>query len=69
MLFSSIAMVKPNMVIARAINFRYRGMVNVGLFMGMMLFEIMKPAKMLPTSNRLIEFVSCGLFSLMLMSG
>jgi hypothetical protein len=39
------------------------------LFMGMMLFEIMKPAKMLPTSNRLIEFVSCGLFSLMLMSG
>jgi hypothetical protein len=44
-------------------------MVNVGLFMGMILFEIMNPVKMLPTSSRLIEFVSCGLFSLMLMSG
>jgi hypothetical protein len=56
------------MVVPRAISFRYGGMVNVGLFMGI-LFEIMNPAKMLPTSSCLIEFVSCGLLSLMLMSG
>jgi hypothetical protein len=69
MLFSSIAIVKPRIVIPKAISFRYRGIVNVGLFMGVMLFEIMNPAKMLPTSSCLIEFVSCGLFSLILMSG
>jgi hypothetical protein len=69
MLFSSIAVVNPRIVTPKAINFRYRGIVNVGLFMGVMLFEIISPAKMLPTSSRLIEFVSCGLFSLMLMSG
>ena len=68
-LFSSIAMMKPRIVTPRAISFRCRGMVNVGLFMGVMLFEMMNPAKMLPKSSRLIEFVSCGLFSLMLMSG
>jgi hypothetical protein len=41
----------------------------VGLFMGVMLFEIINSAKILPMSNHLIEFISCGLFSLMLMSG
>jgi hypothetical protein len=69
MLFSSIVIVNPRIVTPKAINLRYSGIVNVGLFMGVMLFEIINPAKMLPMSNRLIEFVSCGLFSLMLMSG
>jgi hypothetical protein len=69
MLFSSIAIVKPKIVTPKAISFRYSGMVSVGLFMGVMVFEIINPAQMLPTSNCLIEFISCGLFSLMLMSG
>jgi dolichyl-phosphate-mannose--protein O-mannosyl transferase len=69
MLFSSIVRVKPRIVTPKAISFRYNGIVSVGLFMGVMLFEIINPAKMLPTSNHLIEFISCVLFSLMSMSG
>jgi hypothetical protein len=69
MLLSSIAVVNPRIVTPKAISFRYNGIVSVGLFMGVMLFEIINPAKMLPMSNRLMEFISCGLFSLMLMSG
>jgi hypothetical protein len=65
MLLSSIVM----MVTPQAISFRYSGVVSLGVFMGVMLFEIINPAKMLPMSNCLIEFISCGLFSLMLMSG
>jgi hypothetical protein len=60
MLFSSIAIVKPRIVNPKAISFRYNVIVSVGLFMGVMLFEIINPAKMLPKSNR---------FSFMLMSG
>jgi hypothetical protein len=69
MLLSSSAIVKPRIVTPRAISFRYNGKVSVGLFMGVMLFEIINPVKMLPMSNRLIEFISCVLFLLMLMSG
>jgi hypothetical protein len=69
MLLSSIAIVKPRIVTPKAISFRCNGIVGVWLFMGMKLFEIINPVKMLPMSNCLIEFISCGLFSLMLMSG
>jgi hypothetical protein len=69
MLLSSIAIVNPRIVTPKAISFRYSGMVSMGLFWGVMLFEIINPAKMLPTSNCLIEFISCGLFSWMLMCG
>jgi hypothetical protein len=65
MLLSSIAIVNPRILTPKAISFRYSGMVS----MGVMLFEIINPAKMLLTSNHLIEFISCGLFSLMLMCG
>jgi hypothetical protein len=44
-------------------------MVRLGIFMGIILFEIMKQAKMLPTSSRLMEFMSCRLFSLIIMYG
>jgi dolichyl-phosphate-mannose--protein O-mannosyl transferase len=69
MLLSSIAIVNPRILTPKAISFRYSGMVSMGVFMGVMLFEIINPAKMLLTSNHLIEFISCGLFSLMLMCG
>lgn len=34
-----------------------------------MLFEMRKPAKMLPRARRLIELISGGLFSLMIITG
>lgn len=34
-----------------------------------MLFEMRKPAKMLPRARRLIELISGGLFSLMVTTG
>jgi hypothetical protein len=37
--------------------------------MGIILFEIINSAKMLSASSRLMEFISCGLFSLMLIYG
>jgi hypothetical protein len=37
------------------------------MFIGVMVFEIMKPAKILPMSSHLMEFMNCRLFSLMLM--
>jgi hypothetical protein len=69
MLLSSIAIVNPRIVTPKAVSFKYRGMVRIGVFMGVILFEIINPAKMLPTSNHLMEFKNCGLFSLMLMYG
>lgn len=39
-------------------------MVNKGVFMGGILYESRNPAKILPNSKRLIEFISWGLFSL-----
>lgn len=39
-------------------------MVICGIEVGEMLFEIRKPAKMLPTRRRLIGLISSGLFSL-----
>jgi hypothetical protein len=69
MLLSSIAIMHPRILTPKAMSFRYNGMVRIGVFMGVMLFKIINPVKMLPTSNHLMEFISCGLFSLMLMYG
>lgn len=63
-LLSSIAIVKPKIVTNRAVSFRYRGIVIIGLFIGGINFEIRKPAKILPRASRLIAFFNCGLFSL-----
>jgi hypothetical protein len=39
------------------------------MFIGIILFEIIIPAKRLSTSSHLMEFISCWLFSLMLIYG
>ena len=52
------------MVTSRAVVFRYKGIVIMGLFIGGISLEIRNPAKMLPRANRLMAFFSCGLFSL-----
>lgn len=44
------------------------GIVICGIVVGVMLFEIKNPAKMLPTRRRLIGLISRGLFSLIRMS-
>lgn len=65
----SNARMKPRVVIARAVSFRCRGMVIKGVFIGGMLLDRMKPAKMLPISRRLMGLINRGLFSLMVVEG
>lgn len=65
----SNAMMKPRVVIARAVNFKCRGMVIKGVVIGGILLDRMKPAKILPTSSRLIGLINSGLFSLMVVEG
>lgn len=62
--FRSMAIVNPIIVMKRAISFRYKGIVRMGVFIGGMLLDKRYPAKMLPTRRRLIELMSWGLFSL-----
>lgn len=64
----SRAMVKPRIVISRAVIFRYVGMVICGIVIGGMLLVMRKPAKMLPMSRRLIGLIRFGLFSLIKIS-
>lgn len=59
-----MAIVNPVSVIKRAVSFRYRGMVRIGVFIGGMLLDKRYPAKTLPIKRRLIELISWGLFSL-----
>lgn len=54
----------PAIVIKRAVNFRYMGIVRMGKLVGGMLLERRYPAKILPISRRLMELISKGLFSL-----
>lgn len=63
--FNSIAKANPMIVTARAVSFRWRGIVVWGVFIGKMLLVRKNPAKMLPSVRRLIELISKGLFSLM----
>ncbi len=65
----SNAIMKPRVVIARAVSFRWRGIVIRGVVIGGMLLNRIKPAKMLPIRSRLIGLISSGLFSLMVMEG
>lgn len=54
------------MVTNRAVIFIYKGMVIWGILFGETRLVMRKPAKMLPRARRLIELVSEGLFSLMM---
>lgn len=53
----------------RAVSFKYRGIVIRGVFIGGMLLERIKPARMLPINRRLMGLISIGLVSLMFMRG
>lgn len=53
----SIAMVKPRIVTARAVIFRYHGIVIWGTVIGGMVLVMKKPAKILPIRRRLMEFI------------
>lgn len=44
-------------------------MVVCGIVVGVILWEIRYPAKMLPSSRRLMEFIRSGLFSLVVIIG
>ena len=65
---SSRATIKPSRVTSMAVIFRYIGMVICGIVVGVMLFEMKKPAKILPSRRRLMGLIKSGLFSLMRMS-
>lgn len=60
---SSRASTKPSSVTVRAVSFRWCGMVSCGIVVGGMLRVIRYPAKMLPSSRRLIGLISNGLLS------
>lgn len=60
---SSRASVKPSSVTVRAVSFRWYGIVSCGIIVGGMLRVIRYPAKMLPSSKRLMGLISSGLFS------
>lgn len=63
-----MAMVKPRIVTAKAVIFRYQGIVIWGTVIGGMVLVMKKPAKILPIKRRLMEFIRKGLFSLIKMS-
>lgn len=65
MLFRSSAIANPAIVIIRAAAFIYQGIVITCTVVGGMLYEIKKPARILPRASRLIGLISNGLFSLM----
>lgn len=64
---SSMAKVKPRIVINRAVIFMYGGIVIWGMLLGVIRLEIRNPAKILPSARRLMELMREGLFSLMIM--
>lgn len=61
---SSRATSSPITVTARAANLRRRGMVMIGVFTGVKLEVIRRPAIMLPHASRLIGLITAELFSL-----
>lgn len=68
-LFRSSAIANPAMVTISAVVFRYHGIVITWMVVGGMLYEMKKPARMLPSASRLIGLVSNGSFSLMVIVG
>ena len=61
---SSIATSRPIIVTARAASLRRGGMDMTGVFRGVILEVISRPAMMLPHASRLRGLISAGLFSL-----
>lgn len=62
---SSRAVSRPKMVTIRALSFRTGCMVMIGVFNGIMLEVIIRPAIILPQASRLMGLITAGLFSLM----
>lgn len=62
---SSRAVSRPKMVTIRALSFRAGCMVMMGVFKGIMLEVIIRPAIILPQASRLMGLITAGLFSLM----
>lgn len=58
---------KPKIVMTRAENFRYNGIVIWGIVTGEMLLEILKKAKILPVVKGLTELTRRELISLIIM--
>lgn len=61
---SSRAIISPRMVTVRAASFSSGGIDIIGVFRGVMLEVIRRPAIMLPHASRLIGLMTAGLFSL-----
>lgn len=61
---SSRAVSRPRMVTISALNFSEGCMVIMGVFRGVMLEVIIRPAIMLPQASRLIGLITAGSFSL-----
>jgi len=64
MLASSSAVSNPKAVTISALSLRLGCMVMIGVFKGVMLEVIIRPATMLPQASRLIGLMTAGLFSL-----
>lgn len=62
---SSSAVRRPIIVTARAAILRRGGMDITGVFRGVMLEVIRRPAIILPQASRLMGLITVGLFSLM----
>lgn len=62
---SSKAVNRPRAVTMSALSFRLGCMVMIGVFRGVMLEVMRRPAIMLPQASRLIGLITAGLFSLM----
>ena len=62
---SSSAVTRPTIVTIRAANFSRGGIDIIGVFKGVILEVISRPAIMLPQASRLIGLITAGLFSLM----
>lgn len=60
---NSRAMIKPRTETVRAASFSKGGIDIMGVFKGVMLEVIRRPAIMLPQASRLIGFITVGLFS------
>lgn len=61
---SSRAVRSPRMVTISALSFSEGCIVMMGVFRGVMLEVISRPAMMLPQASRLIGLMTAGLFSL-----
>lgn len=68
-LLSSRAKANPKIETSKAVVFRYQGMVRIWMLVGGILYEIVNPARMLPSARRLIGLIRLGLFSFIIIKG